>query len=378
MLKKRGYKYTLELTDVNDPKSQRLALVKEVLRDSTFFPKPVEYRDIDEAFVEWVENDLKFVFEDSELPTYALFSNQRYSEYMQMWESMDDNNNLKLNFKVITRENNPKEGTLYGKKGNIPSREKILLKKVNALNDLGKVCCVEYRMSQPIAIDISYKLTVVTNKYNLLNEFNRIILNKFSSLQCYISPNGHMMPMKLRNIADESEYNVDDRQYFAQSYDILLMSYVISKEDFDIQVKPIVSLHSINMEGIERKKPNVEIEDLETNEFYNQPMKITIYYDGNKFVSDFKIDSNMMFTKIHGDNLRTYTLKVNDDITILEDEVRVNENDKISIKIKKINSLKDTTLYIEGYNPDIIYDKQDDIKESVLDEKNISQEIIIQ
>lgn len=351
MLKKRGYKNTLKLNSVNDPITQRLSYVKDILKDSTFFPNPVEYRDIDEEFVKWVETELRVVFEEDELPTYALFSNQRYSEYMQMWEAMDDNNNLKLNFKVITRENNPKEGTLYGKKGNIPSREKILIKKIDALNDLGKICTVEYKMSQPIAVDLSYKLTLVTNKYNLLNEFNVLLLDKFSSLQCYLYPNGHPMPMKLRNVTDESEYNVDDRQYFAQTYDILLMSYIISENDFDIEVKPVVVVQGINMGEGKKGKPCVEIEEFDKNEESNIPMKITISYGPTDLlVSKFTMDCDMTFNKIHGENLRVFTLKVNDEIISDINDFKVKENDEISVKIKKINDLKNTTVYIEGYS----------------------------
>ena len=101
MLRKRQNKNTLFLNQPNDPISQRLSYVKEILKDSTFLPKTVLYRDIDEAFVKWVEDELKIVYEEEVLPTYALFSNQRYSEYMQMWETMDNNNNLKLDRKSV-------------------------------------------------------------------------------------------------------------------------------------------------------------------------------------------------------------------------------------------------------------------------------------
>jgi hypothetical protein len=84
MLKKRLNKNTLYLNQPNDPVEQRLSYVKEILKESTFLPKTVKYSDIDEAFVEWVENELKMTYEEELIPTYALFSNQRYSEYMQM------------------------------------------------------------------------------------------------------------------------------------------------------------------------------------------------------------------------------------------------------------------------------------------------------
>ena len=338
--------------------------------------------------MEWVEQDLKVVFEEDVLPTYALFSNQRYSEYMQMWESMDNNNNLKLNFKVITRDNNPKEGTMYSKKGNSPTATKYLMKHIEALNDAGKLCMVECRMKQPVTIDFNYKITLVTNKYELLNQFNMMVVDKFNSLQAYVFPNGHPMPMKLKNITDESEYNVDDRQYFAQTFEITLMGYFITEDDFDIEVKPIVSLHCIGGE-VQKRKPRVEIEEFELidtcetekmNRYYKQPIKITIGYDDNNMlVSEFIIDCNMNINKIYGENVRTHILKVNEEIAFFDDgEIRVQENDVLNIKIKKINNSKESVLFLEGYSPDIIYDSKKDLMESELDAKNISQEIIIQ
>ena len=388
MLRKRLNKNTLFLNQPNDPISQRLSYVKEILKDSTFLPKTVKYRDIDEAFVKWVEDELKIVFEEEQLPTYALFSNQRYSEYMQMWESMDDNNNLKLNFKVITRENNPKVGNIYTGAGVIPTSTKYLMNRVEGLNDQGKPCYIEYRMAQPMAIDMNYKVTLITNKYELLNEFNMMIHDRFSSLHAYIFPNEHPMPMKLKNVSDESDYTVDDRQYFAQTYDITLMGYIITEQDFDIEIKPVVSLHCIGGD-IQKRKPQVEIEELEiintcpvkTEErYYHQPMKISISFDKCESTDCvFTIDCNMTFLHIKTENVRNYTLKVNDELVELNDnEINVVEGDVISIKINKVNKSKSSMLFIEGYSPDIIYDKKEDNPESILDLKNLSHEIEIQ
>ena len=388
MLQKRRNKNTLPLREPNDPISQRLMYVKEILKDSTFLPKTVKYRDIDETFVKWVEEELKISFESEILPTFALFSNQRYTEYMQMWESVDDNKNLKMNFKVITRENNPKEGTIYNKKGNVPRKVNFMMNQIDAINDEGKPCVVQYKMVQPMAMDLNYKLTIVTNKYELLNEFNMMVNDKFTMLHSYLYPNGHPMSMKLKSISDESEYNANDRLYFAQTYDITVVGYIITEKDFDIKIKPIVTVQCIGGEAM-KKKPRVEIEEFEIintcgkeqkDRYYNQPMKISIGYDEcDTLNSEFTIDCNMTINKIYGENIRTYTMKINDNaVNINDGDIVLKENDIVSVKIKKINSLKNTFLYIEGYNPDVIYDSKEDLMESELDEKNISQEIIIQ
>lgn len=388
MLRKRQNKNTLRLNSPQDPIERRLSYVKDILSDSSFFPKSVVYRDIDEEFIKWVEEELKIEFEENTVPTYALFSNQRYSEYMQMWENTDDNYNIKLNFKVVTRENNPKEGTMYDKKGRIPTATKYLMNRIEALNDQGKMCAVEYRMAQPIPVDINYKVTIVTNKYELLNEFSMMVHDKFSSLYSYIFPNGHPMSIKLNNINDESEYNVDDRQYFSQTYDILLRGYIIRDEDFDIEIKPIVSLHCIGGD-IQKRIPQVEIEDLEImnscplekdGRYYNQPIRITINFDrtADDYV-EFMIDCDIMIDKIKTENVRTCIVKVNDEIVILDNcSYELKENDKVSVKIKKVSYIKGAAIYIDGYEPNIIYDSKEDNPESLLDFENHDIEIEVE
>lgn len=360
MLRKRMNKNTLKLNQPNDPIQQRLSYVKEILKDSTFLPKTVEYRDIDETFVKWVEEELKMVFEENEIPTFALFSNQRYSEYMQMWEGMDNNNNLKMNFKVITRENNPQDGNIYTGSSLIPTDTKYLMNRIEALNDQGKMCSIEYRMAQPMDIDMTYKITLVTNKYELLNKFNMLVHDKFSCLHAYIFPNDHPMPMKLKNISDESDYTVDDRQYFAQTYTIILMGYVIREEDFDIEVKPIVSLHCIGGD-IQRRKPQVEIEEFElintcsdnSNAENIQPMKITILFSTEDANScEFTMDCDMLFNIINTENIIDYTIKCNDEEIIVNgNKVYINENDIITLKINRRIKNKNSIITIEGFKP---------------------------
>lgn len=388
MLRKRINKNILKLNKENDPVEQRLSYVKEILKDSTFFPKTVNYRDIDETFVKWVEDELKIVYEEKVLPTYALFSNQRYSEYMQMWDSVDEKNNIMLNFKVITRENNPQDGNLYKGAGLIPTNSKYLMNRTEGLNDEGKLCTIEYRMSQPLDVDFSYKITIVTNKYELLNKFNMLIHDKFSSLQAYVFPNGHPMPMKLQNVSDESDYTVDDRQYFAQSYTVTLMGYVLTEDDFEIEVKPIVSFQCIGGD-VNQKKPQVEIEEFEIinscpiekeGRYYNKPLKITINFDKcDSEHIEFVIDCNMYIEKIYGENIRTWAIKLNDDVIFIDEcGYEVKENDKITVKIKKVNNLKPAVIYFDGFDSDVIYDRKNDDPESMLDFKNYSEDIIIQ
>ena len=231
----RAYKNTLNLRGKAYGQERRKNLAKEILKDSTPLPKTLLYKDIDKAFSEWVENDLYITFEGEAIPTISLYSNQRFSEYMQTWEGVDEKKNIILNFKAITRENNPKLGTIVGPSKNIPGEHSVLMKTVEAFDKNNRKYYIDYRLKQPTAIDFIYTVSLVTNKYELLNEFNLMMNDKFKSIQCYIRPNGHFIPMILNDISDESEYSIDNRQYYSQTYNITVKAYIITEDDYIIE-----------------------------------------------------------------------------------------------------------------------------------------------
>ena len=44
-------------------------MAKEIVKDSTPLPQPLEYEDIDKEFNKWVKEDLLIHFEGEKLPT---------------------------------------------------------------------------------------------------------------------------------------------------------------------------------------------------------------------------------------------------------------------------------------------------------------------
>ena len=43
------------------------------------------------------------------------------------------------------------------------------------------------------------------------------------------------MSMKLNDISDKSEYSIDDRKFYSQSYSILVRAYIITEKDFRVR-----------------------------------------------------------------------------------------------------------------------------------------------
>ena len=184
----------------------------------------------------------------------TLYSNQRFSEYMQTWQYTDENNNVLVNFKTITRDNNPSFGKDQGNNYNIPGEPFFLMARQVAHEPSGRLYFIDYKMKQPFTVDFSYKLNIVTNKFELINEFNMMVVDKFKSKQCYLNVNGHHMPMLLESVSDESEYSITDRQFYNQSYSITLQAYIIKPEDMRVEETPVMSIRYMGDTELQRKK----------------------------------------------------------------------------------------------------------------------------
>jgi hypothetical protein len=122
-------------------------------------------------------------------------------------------------------------------------------------------------MPQPVAIDITFEVTIVCNKFRDLNKFNKIVLQKFSSRQAYTSVKGHYIPIILEGIEDNSPIDtIDGRRFYIQNYKFIMLGILIDSEEFE--VKPAISRFFLMNEFI-REKPV-------TKKFINKLIDITI------------------------------------------------------------------------------------------------------
>jgi hypothetical protein len=244
-------------------------------------PSTLSYEDIDREFKTWVDEALNIVQDGVKLPTMVLYSNQRFSEYMQTWKYTDENNNIRLNFKTVTRENNPSHGTILGETYNIAGDKFYKLHSIQAVDESGKKYRLDYKMKQPTPVDLNYKISILTNKYTSINEFNEIVNHAFNAKQSYICPKGHYMSLILENISDESEYNIEDRQFFSQNFTIKVRGYIIREEDFRVEENPIAAIVCFEGDDAKRRKPTIEISEydpcfIKEEMYYKKPLSIDI------------------------------------------------------------------------------------------------------
>ena len=327
------YKNFLDLSIPQDTIDRKREISKEIVRHNEHTLKPVTYEDIDNEMKSWVESAINIIQDDVKLPTMVLYSNQRFSEYLQTWRFTDENNNIRLNFKTITRENNPSHGTIVGDTYNIPNNKFYTYKSIEAINDAGKKYRIDYKMRQPTPVDLTYRVSILTNRYTSINKFNEIVNTLFNSKQVYICPNGHYMSFVLDNISDESEYNIEDRQFFSQTITLKLKAYIINESDIIIEENPISTVVCFEFGDGRRNKPIIELSESdpcfdENEELYKKQLEIDVDFTfcyPFKGKTTFTIDEDFTLTSINfkePNNIITNEIKlfVNDEL-ISEDLV---------------------------------------------------------
>ena len=333
----RNFKQFMGYDNQPDPKELRENYFKEVLKDGSPFPNPLTYEDIDKEFKKWVEERLEINYEGKKLPTMTLFSNQRFSEYLQSWKFTDEDQNPILNFKTITRENNPKSGTINGESKNIPGEHTWLMKRVVAHDKNNREYYIEYRMKQPFAVDLNYKVGVFTNKYELVNKFNEMVNDCFKGITAYIRPNGHYVSMTLGDVSDDSEYSIDDRQYYSQSYSITVRAYIIPEDSFSVHEVPRLAFMGFDFEG-EGSYADIELGEIhepaktqsiltETDDcvdskpFHYRDVTLRVFADmcDNHVSFTMDIDFTAKADQFHSINARFFKVKINGE-TVCESE----------------------------------------------------------
>lgn len=376
------YKYKMNLVPNSDPKMRRKELFYKELEHGTPFPKSVVYSDIDADFVNWSKVRMNIAFEGVELPTMTLLSGQRFSEYAQSWSYCDENKNILLNFKTITRDNNPQKGTLHGDYANIPGERMYPIFYRKTLEENGTEAYDVYKMKQPFCVDLMYEFSIFTNKYELINKFNELINDRFKAKQAYLCPNGHYMPMYLENLSDTSEYNINDRKFFSQTATIKVCAYIISENDYEIEHLPSRKLFMFDDNSVSGK-PVAKVEDdelvpSENSDYYYQKTSIIMDFPAYKDVIKFTMDKNTVINQIDFTNIRNFKIYINDNQVFYEKKFEIKENDSIRIKINVMRFGEPSNITLHGYYPDEIFDKKKDDYESILDSTQSEDTIIIE
>ena len=335
--------------------ARRASYSKEIMYKEPDFPKPVEYSDIDSAMEEFINKAIDMTDPDGKrIPTFTLYSTQRFSEYSQTWQHTDENGNLLMNFKTLTRTNDVKAGSNQGGYWNIPNGRYYTLYRKTVLDDDGSEHIEVYSMKQPYAVDISYRVNFVSNTFEMTNEFSMRILDLFKARQCYLRVNGRYIPMTLEEVNDETEYTIENRKFFVQSVVIKAMAYITRAEDFKVSKFPKKVM--VFGEGlVPKKKKKVEVEVEEYPELKNTVVEIAI--DFKPFVSkaEFEMDDDITITEVKKENINQVRLHINDTPVYSTANFELKNGDDIRIKVFQVDESQASRVTLVGIKPNSTY-----------------------
>lgn len=353
----------------------RKSYAQDIVHKAPIVPKPLEYADIDASFNEFVKNEMGLTINGADIPTFTLFSNQRFSEYSQTWKHSDEDGNLILNFKTINRSTSPTGGENQGNLWNIPGERFYTILRRSVLEDNGTESMEVYSMKQPYAVTLDYRVSFVTDLFENLSTFNEMVNDLFKSRQCYIRPNEHYIPMILDSVEDESKYSVSDYRFYVQTVKIKALAYIIHEEDMKVEKFP--KRVNIGMAGdSSRKKASIDIEDFE-DEMSNQTVRVSVGFKEYADKTAFEIDTDMDITDTETDNVRNLRIFVNDTPIYWNKGFSVKSGDLIRIKISQFDVSQKSSVVFSGINPSCSFISSD-VPENVGSEKVKHQEIEIE
>ena len=219
---------------------RRKGLLERITEADSFLPDSVLHDDLDLGMLEFVKSNFEVTTDNKQIPVIPkILTIQRWGEFSNNWSFSDEDGNVKLPFIAVIRRPDVQPGTNPMVQRTIPDRRTFFYATVPTWNGTQMGADI-YKMPQPVAVDITFDVTIVCTKFRDINKFNKLVLQKFSSRQSYTSVKGHYVPIVLDRIEDSSPVeSLDNRRFYIQNYTFTMLGFLIDDEEFE--VKPAVS-----------------------------------------------------------------------------------------------------------------------------------------
>lgn len=229
---------------------RRQELLDRITKSDSFLPDAILHDDLDLGFLEYVKDTFKVISDGNMVPVIPkILTIQRWGEFTSNWEFSDDDGNVKLPFISVVRKPDVQFGTNPAVQRTIPDRTQFHYATVPTW-DGNKMGANIYKIPQPIAVDISYDVTIVCTKFRDLNKMNKIVMEHFTSRQSYTTVKGHYIPIILNSIEDNSPIEtIDGRRFYLQTYKFIMLGFLIDDDEF--QVSPAISRMFVLNEFVE-------------------------------------------------------------------------------------------------------------------------------
>lgn len=342
---------------------QREVLLTDIIKHDTYLPESILHDDLDKGMLNFISDNFKVVSDGKQIPIIPkILTIQKWAEFKNTWEFTDKDKNIKLPLIAIIRKPDVQPGTNPITQRTIPNRKIFhysIKKTWDGVNNGADI----YKIPQPVAVDITFEVSIISNKFRALNVFNKLIMQKFSSRQSYTTIKGHYIPIVLDSNSDSTPMElIDGRRFYIQNYQLTMLGYLVDSDEFE--KIPAINKILVVTEFINEKK----IKSNNINQFYNIN-EISIngnnnysYQLPNKIINLFYLTkNNILLTKdvdyLHIANTSKITFNENinegDNIKIYYNNGKngniIDENGDIGILTKKdINYFNNNLLTLDN------------------------------
>jgi hypothetical protein len=295
---------------------RRKELLEDIIKSDTYLPDSILHDDLDLGMLEFVKENFKVNSDGDEIPVVPkILTIQRWAEYTNNWSFSDDDGNIKLPFIAVVRRPDVQFGTNPSIQRTIPDRRDFFYASVPTW-DGNQMGADIYKIPQPIAVDISFDVTIVCTKFRDVNKFNQKVLQKFSSRQSYTKVKGHYIPIVLDRIEDNTPMDtMDGRRFYIQNYSFTMLGFLIDDEEFD--VSPAIA-RSILMTEVDTRSTKLSKK--------SNPITITSTYLSGSIVANYTATAFLKVDKTIKISFNDVLNKTNGDTVVIPVDIFIDTN----------------------------------------------------
>lgn len=321
---------------------RREELLEKINKDGTYLPKSILHADLDGGFLDFVKEDLELVVDGKKVPNIdILITTQNWAQFTQTWDFQNIDKNTEPPFIAVIRVPEVKYGTNPATIYTIPNRRLFFYVQVPTWDGNRQGMDI-YKIPQPVPVDITYQVKIVCNRMRELNQFNKQVLEKFSSKQAYCVIKGHYIPIVMGGISDESIMDVEKRKYYIQSYDFTMLGFLIDENEFEVM--PAISRTLQVVEVDTRTSSRRRKRDLESKEVNN----LITFVIGVDTISE-KFNYNNDLSIFDTSNITSYDVFINNDYYGSDiSTIQINNGDVLKIVVTKLDINNEATIQLTG------------------------------
>lgn len=336
-LPKKIKKY-LPLTEEKTLLARRYELVDKINKDGTYLPKSLLHADLDRGFLDFVKEKLKTVVDGKTIPTVdILITTQNWAQFTETWNFQNLDKNVEPPVITIVRIPEVKFGTNPSIMYNIPNRRLFFYAQVPTWDGNRQGMDI-YKIPQPVPVDISYSVKIICNRMREINQFNKNVIETFSSRQAYQEIKGHYIPIIMGNISDESVMDLEKRRYYIQSYEFTMLGFLIDENEFEVMpaVNRVLTVTEFGIETRKKRKKENSSPSSTTLDIFFTPGTTSV-------TQTFDYSCNILIGQTQ--NVDTFNVFINGDFFGSDvSELIINNGDSVVFEITPDNGSLSSTI----------------------------------